>query len=52
MLSREKVINHLMEHCSDTNSEKDRFIKDMLVLIEFGNFEPDDDELEPAEEFY
>ncbi|MBY9079548.1 hypothetical protein KIH86_03885 [Paenibacillus sp. HN-1] len=50
MLSREKVINHLMEHFEDTNSDKDRFIKDMLILIEFSNFEPEDEELKPMME--
>lgn len=50
MLSREKVVEHLMEHFEDTDSEKDCFIKDMLILIEFSNFEPDDDEMEPLPE--
>ncbi|WP_157686454.1 hypothetical protein [Paenibacillus senegalimassiliensis] len=43
MLNREKVTNHLLEHFEDTDSDKDRFIKDMLILIEFGEFEADDD---------
>lgn len=50
MLSREKVVRHLIENCEDTNSDKDCFIKDMLVLIEFSNFEPEDDEMETQPE--
>lgn len=52
MLNREKVVNQLLEHFKDTDSDKDRFIKDMLILIEFGEYEPDDDEMEmQPEEF-
>lgn len=52
MISENKLVKHLSENFEDTNSEKDRFIKDMLILIEFGQFEPNDDELEmQPEEF-
>lgn len=43
MLSIEKVNHHLINNCEDTASEKDRFIKDMLIMIEFGQFESEDD---------
>lgn len=46
MLSREKVVTHLLEPFEDTGSDKDRFIKDMLILIEFGEYEPNDGEME------
>lgn len=44
MLSRRKVEQHLIENADDTNSELDRFIQDMLIKIEFGHFEPDEEE--------
>lgn len=44
--------DYLCSVCEDTSSERDRFIKDLLIKIEFGHFEMDDDELECTNEDY
>ena len=43
MLSRSKIEKHLLSFADDSNSERDRFIQDMLILIEFGQFDYDED---------
>jgi hypothetical protein len=43
MLSSEKVQDYLKSEYRDTNSDLDRFIKDLLIKIEFGHFEPDEE---------
>ncbi|WP_170220315.1 hypothetical protein [Paenibacillus anaericanus] len=42
-MSSKKLTDYLIVECNDTNSEVDRFIKDLLIKIEFGHFEPDDE---------
>lgn len=44
MLSKHKLMEYLNGECQDTNSELDRFIKDLLIKIEFGHFDPDEEE--------
>ena len=44
MLSRQKMEEYLKSQVEDNGSETDRFIKDLLIKIEFGHFEPDEDE--------
>lgn len=46
MLSRNKVEEHCTEALDDEtiHPEVQRFIKDFLILIEFGQMDPDDDE--------
>lgn len=50
MLSRKKVEEYLCSVCEDTNSDRDRFIQDLLIKIEFGHFEIEDDESECTNE--
>lgn len=50
MLSRKKMEKFLCSVDNDTNSELDRFIQDLLIRIEFGHFEIEDDELECTNE--
>ncbi|MEK5061026.1 hypothetical protein [Paenibacillus sp. FSL H7-0326] len=47
MLNREKVIEYFRQHFDDTNSEKDRLIKDFMILMEFGNFDEEDEDSGP-----
>lgn len=44
MLSRQKIEDYLISQCNDTSDEPDRFIKDLLIKIEFGHFDPEEDE--------
>ncbi|MNW66924.1 hypothetical protein D3C74_454440 [compost metagenome] len=47
VLDSSLVIKHLGDQCDDTNSELDRFLQDFLILIEFGQFDcEDEDDLE------
>lgn len=50
MLSKRKLEEYLISMADDTNRELDRFIQDLLIKIEFGHFEPEDEE-EYTEEF-
>lgn len=43
MLDRDKLNDYLIPMCEDTDSELDRFIKGLLILIEFGNFDADEE---------
>ncbi|MCM3746553.1 hypothetical protein M3223_04210 [Paenibacillus pasadenensis] len=44
MLSRTKLEEYLTETCDEQTPEVRRFIKDLMIKIEFGHFEPDDNE--------
>lgn len=44
MISQLKLTDYLNSMYQDTNSELDRFIKDLLIKIEFGNFEPEEED--------
>lgn len=43
VLDARKMVEHLVNNCESTNSDKDIFINDLLILIESGQFEADDE---------
>jgi len=52
MLDKEKVLNYFFEHFEDTHSDKDRLIKDFAVLVEFGQFDAEEEEETEDNEAY
>ncbi|MBP2243837.1 hypothetical protein J2Z28_000442 [Paenibacillus xylanexedens] len=51
-MDKEKVSAYMHEHFDDTNSDKDRLIKDFMVLMEFGQFDAEEEEETEDNEAY
>ncbi|GKU76888.1 hypothetical protein [Paenibacillus sp. L3-i20] len=44
MISSKKLLDYICSQSKDTSSEKDLFIRELCTKIEFGHFDPDEED--------